>query len=162
MPKSKVKWGEKQSVSANARQVLPKLAADYFQEVREFLAKDREPAELHKMRLAGKRLRYVLELFRPCYGPALDERVHALKKLQDALGDVNDAVAAGALLGNRVGKKVREYLSERAKEKASDFRKYWKEDFDSDGREKWWLDYLERSARQPGGRKRVVKRQKVS
>ena len=85
------------------------------------------------MRLAGKRLRYTLELFRPCYGPGLDQRLTALKDLQDSLGDVNDAVASGALLAHRIGHKARHFLQARAEEKAAEFRKQWTKSFELHG-----------------------------
>src|SRR5436305_1807320 len=62
LPKHKAKWDERTTAAANARRVLPRLAADYFKEVRDFLATDREPKEFHRMRLASKRFRYTLEL----------------------------------------------------------------------------------------------------
>jgi CHAD domain-containing protein len=136
-------------VAINARRVLPRLVTGFFEEVRGFLEKDREPEELHRMRLAAKRLRYVIELFRPCYGAGLQERVEALKNLQDSLGDVNDAVATRARFGRRLGKKVQTFLHDRAAEKAKEFRKHWKETFDAEGQEKWWTEYLARSARAP-------------
>jgi CHAD domain-containing protein len=144
-----IKWDERRSVAVNARRILPRLVADYFREVRGFLAKDRRPPELHRMRLAGKRLRYTLELFRPCYGPGLDQRLTALKDLQDSLGDVNDAVASDALLAHRIGHKARHFLQARAEEKAAEFRKHWTESFDAPRREAWWTGYLERNAKAP-------------
>jgi CHAD domain-containing protein len=149
MPKRKIKWNERRSVAVSARQVLPGLVAAYFDEVRSFLAEDREPEQLHRMRLAAKRLRYTLELFRRCYGPALEQRLDAMKKLQDSLGDVNDAVATGKLLGESVDEPVQEFLRARAREKAAEFHTHWKEVFDAPGQEKWWTQYLQRNARPP-------------
>ena len=159
MPNRKIQWDEQRSVAVNARRKLPSLVADYFREVREFLEKEREPKELHRMRLAAKRLRYTLELFRPCYGPRLEQRLKALKELQDLLGDVNDVVASSALLGDTVDDGVQDYLRKRAEDKATQFREHWKESFDAPGREAWWTGYLERSARTPAwrARKQVVK-----
>src|SRR3954466_8622473 len=102
MAKHKIQWDERRSAAVDARRALPGLVADYFEEVRDFLAKRRKPKELHRMRLASKRLRYTLELFRPCYGRGLEQRLDALKKLQNSLGDVNDAVATRKLLGKSV------------------------------------------------------------
>ena len=82
----------------NARRQLPPLVQAYFARVRELLAADPPPAELHAIRLATKRLRYSLELFRPCYGPGLETRLAALQSLQQILGEVNDCVAAERLL----------------------------------------------------------------
>src|SRR5437762_800924 len=112
MAKRKIQWDESRDVAASVRRELPRIVADYFDEVRDFLRKDREPEELHRMRLASKRLRYTLELFRPCYGPKFEERLEVLKELQDALGDVNDAVVARKLLGKSVDGDARKFLGE--------------------------------------------------
>jgi hypothetical protein len=42
------------------------------------------------MRIAAKRLRYTMELFRPAYEGDLDGCLSAMKKLQDLLGDLHD------------------------------------------------------------------------
>jgi CHAD domain-containing protein len=159
--KRKIKWDERSTVAANARRILPKLAADYFEQVRRFLATEREPKELHRMRLASKRLRYTLELFRPCYGRGLEERLDALKKLQDALGDVNDAVSASELLSGRTAQKVQKFLSARAEEKAQEFRLHWTESFDAPNREKWWTGYLQRDVRTVGRKRAGIRKPPV-
>ena len=108
--------------------------------MREALRAKTSPAKLHKIRRA-KKVRYTLELFRPCYGPGFDERLAALKSLQTALGDVNDAVAAARLIGEVMPrsaqrKTLRAYLKKRAAEKAEQFRVHWTETFDAEGQER--------------------------
>jgi CHAD domain-containing protein len=44
----------------------------------------------HDMRIAAKRLRYVLELFAPCLGEEAEVARRAAKRLQSALGDLRD------------------------------------------------------------------------
>ena len=46
--------------------------------------------ELHAMRIAGKHLRYTMEVFGPIYGNALDPHIRAMKDVQDLLGDIHD------------------------------------------------------------------------
>jgi hypothetical protein len=46
--------------------------------------------ELHDMRIAAKRLRYVLELTAPVLGPYAKEAGRRTKELQDLLGEVHD------------------------------------------------------------------------
>lgn len=55
-------------------------------------------AQLHQMRIRGKRLRYLLENFEPVFARrrCLHELVRALKDLQDVLGQHQDCVAARA------------------------------------------------------------------
>ena len=62
-------------------------------ELRSFSAAVRDPdavAELHDMRIAAKRLRYVLEMTAPAFGPPAERAAKAAKKLQDVLGEVHD------------------------------------------------------------------------
>jgi CHAD domain len=45
---------------------------------------------LHDMRIAAKRLRYILEITHPCFGPYAETAVKAVKELQDLLGEIHD------------------------------------------------------------------------
>ena len=53
---------------------------------------------LHALRIRCKRLRYLLEFFRPTYGEVLKAETTRLKELQDVLGEFQDACVAGGLL----------------------------------------------------------------
>jgi CHAD domain-containing protein len=54
---------------------------------------------LHEMRLAGKRLRYAMELLAGVFEPAFKSRLYpAVQEIQDKLGHVNDHVTAATLL----------------------------------------------------------------
>lgn len=44
----------------------------------------------HDMRIAAKRLRYVLELFAPCLGEEAEVARQSAKRLQSVLGDLHD------------------------------------------------------------------------
>ncbi len=44
----------------------------------------------HDMRIAAKRLRYVLEIAGPCFGPEAEAARDAAKRLQGVLGDIHD------------------------------------------------------------------------
>ena len=151
-------WDERTGAAANAHRELPLLAASFFAQVRALLAEDPSPAKLHRLRLLTKRLRYTLELFRPCYGPALETRLAALHRIQQSLGEVNDSLAAGGLLSQAMSAaspqraRILRYLEERAALKAQEFRKDWAEVFDAPGQERWWTTYLARHARTPGRR----------
>jgi len=81
-----------------------------------------KPADLHDIRIAAKRVRYILEAAEPVFGEAAARGVKTMKQLQDILGDIHDcdellplvaehtkrlraddaaAAAAGAQLPNR-------------------------------------------------------------
>jgi CHAD domain-containing protein len=46
--------------------------------------------ELHDMRIAAKRLRYVLEVTGTCFGAYAETAVKHVKELQDLLGEIHD------------------------------------------------------------------------
>jgi len=55
---------------------------------------------LHRLRIDGKKLRYLLEFFTELYSAATISRfIGELKKLQDILGDFNDTGVQLALIG---------------------------------------------------------------
>jgi len=138
-------WDQQADAAANARRELPRLAADYFARARKLLADDPPPAKLHSLRLDTKRLRYTLELFRPCYGPGLEARIESLRRVQQLLGEVNDIVTAAALLPK--GARGRRFLENSARAKAQEFRKHWAKAMDAPGHEDRWTAYLARNTR---------------
>ncbi len=58
-----------------------------------FMPKAADPGEvvaLHDMRIAAKRLRYILEVTGSCFGPYASGAVKLVKDLQDLLGEIHD------------------------------------------------------------------------
>jgi CHAD domain-containing protein len=56
--------------------------------------------DLHRLRITGKKLRYLVEFFRTLYPPAeIDLLVKAMKGIQDFLGDFQDLTVQQARLG---------------------------------------------------------------
>ncbi|MEA3375275.1 MAG: CHAD domain-containing protein [Chloroflexota bacterium] len=53
---------------------------------------------LHRLRIAGKRLRYTLEFFEELLAPQAGDLIGQMKRLQDHLGDLQDALVASELL----------------------------------------------------------------
>src|SRR5262249_5138075 len=53
----------------------------------------------HEVRIAGKRLRYAMEVLGDCFGPAFKEKLYPMvEEVQEVLGRANDShVAAGRL-----------------------------------------------------------------
>lgn len=55
-----------------------------------------QPEQLHQMRIAGKRLRYAMEVFGDCFPPDFRQVFYPqVEGLQEILGEVNDAFTAG-------------------------------------------------------------------
>jgi CHAD domain-containing protein len=97
-------------VRANASLIV----ATRLEELRGFAEAALAPdagAVQHDMRIAAKRLRYVLEVLGPCIGAEAEPAREACKRLQSALGDLHDCdlmlrrtegiESAVALLGKR-------------------------------------------------------------
>jgi CHAD domain-containing protein len=62
-------------------------------ELTSFMPKATDPKEvvaLHDMRIAAKRLRYILEVTGSCFGPYAGGAVKMVKELQDLLGEIHD------------------------------------------------------------------------
>jgi hypothetical protein len=73
-----------------------------------FMPRAADPAEvvaLHDMRIAAKRLRYVLEITGPCFGPYAKTATKMTKRLQDLLGEIHDCdvqIPAAAAFADRL------------------------------------------------------------
>ena len=151
------RWDARAAAAANARRELPRLVAAYYARVRDLLADNPPPAKLHAIRLATKRLRYTLELFRPCYGPGLDTRLAALRHIQQLLGEVNDCSTTERWIGHAMKPsplrvRIAKFLTARAAAEAQVFHTAWTNVFDAPGQELWWSRYLTRHARTPARR----------
>ncbi len=72
---------------------LQRIVAVRLDEVCAFMPTAQDPGrvtELHDMRIAAKRLRYVLEICVDLFGPYAREAVTRTKALQDVLGEIHD------------------------------------------------------------------------
>ncbi len=70
-----------------------RIVAVRLDEVWSFVPRAFDPAQveaLHDMRIAAKRLRYVLEVTETCFGPYAREAGKRTKELQDLLGEIHD------------------------------------------------------------------------
>ena len=59
---------------------------------------------LHDMRIAAKRLRYVLELTAPCLGRAASDGARQAKEIQTLLGELHDCDVMLELIGEHVAR----------------------------------------------------------
>lgn len=152
----RIRWDETRGGAQNAQRELPALIAAYFALGRKTLAGKLKTAELHALRLQTKRLRYTLELFRPCYGPGFRARLAALRRLQQYLGQVNDCATASTVLAGILRKnsapsrRLERLLRQRSATRIAKFRREWMQVFDAPGQEQRWTGYFARHARPPG------------
>jgi len=73
----------------NARKIVKVRVDELYALAPKALDVDR-PKKLHDLRIAAKRLRYVLEIARPALGPGAGDGVRTAKALQGLLGDIHD------------------------------------------------------------------------
>lgn len=139
-------WNAAEDPAENAARELPKAARAYFRDGRAMCQSQSSVRTLHTFRLQTKRLRYTIELFRPCYGPGLDRRLALLRDVQTHLGEINDCAAATVLLG-KTHPHFRAFLKHRMSAKISELHRFWQQTVDAAGQEHWWTDYLSRFAR---------------
>jgi hypothetical protein len=73
---------------------LQRIVAVRLDELTSFVPKALDPRQvqaLHDMRIAAKRLRYILEIAAgPCFGPYGETAIKRAKDLQDLLGEIHD------------------------------------------------------------------------
>jgi len=141
-------WDASNSAEENAARRLPQLARAYFRAGQALFAAEATPESLHKFRLESKRFRYTLELFQPCYGPGLEERLAMLRNIQNLLGEINDCATTGKLVGQNQPSLSR-FLERRMALKKRALRNYWFKVFAAEGQEARWTSYLSRFVRRP-------------
>jgi hypothetical protein len=89
------------SVLENARRVLAVRIAEFYSY--EPVVGHPELSEaLHDLRIAAKRLRYTLELFRLQFGEAGNRQIDRVKSLQEALGALHDHDVRIDLIGDEL------------------------------------------------------------
>ncbi len=145
-------WKLSATAAENSGRILPRLAARFFEAGREAVGAAPTARSLHKLRLRGKRLRYSLELFAPCYGPGVLGLLSELRKMQGCLGEISDCAATARLmrkagLADSVdGKRFTAFLRARERQRTARFVDRWRADFDAPGRLEEWLAYLRNPA----------------
>jgi len=79
--------------AASSRSSLPVMFAIRISELwgwAEHMPFPHRVRELHDMRIAAKRLRYLFEFFAPCFDPEFKANLKQFKRLQDYLGEIHD------------------------------------------------------------------------
>lgn len=90
MKARKVKGLDRQGGLADNVERIVRVRCD---ELHAFIPRALDPAEveaLHEMRIAAKRLRYILELHAPSFGPYAATAAKRARSLQDVIGEIHD------------------------------------------------------------------------
>ena len=77
-------------LAENVRRIIDVRAREVRMSFSPAVLDPREVEALHDMRIAAKRLRYVLELIAPVFGEPAARGAKRAKKLQDVLGEIHD------------------------------------------------------------------------
>jgi CHAD domain-containing protein len=85
-----------QIAPSQIRHLLPSMIYDRLAAVRAYedVLAEADSAALHALRIEFKRLRYTVSLFEDVLGSTIEEFIDELKKIQDCLGQINDAATA--------------------------------------------------------------------
>ena len=113
------------SLAENAERIV----VERLSELRSFSPAVLDPAEieaLHDMRIAAKRLRYVLELTKPALGPSAAGGARTAKKLQDLLGEIHDCDEMLPRVRDHEAVAVAAHLAARRETLHGKFRREWK------------------------------------
>jgi CHAD domain-containing protein len=78
------------SLRDNAAELFPLLLKEMLSYKDRVMAHPEEEEVLHRMRIAGRPMRYVMEAFAPAFGKDYGKRLKELKKLLERAGDVHD------------------------------------------------------------------------
>lgn len=79
----------KASLAENARLVLAERIAEYYH-FTPIVHDEQAGVLLHELRIAAKRLRYTLELFRGVFGDDGERQIERVKAIQEELGTLHD------------------------------------------------------------------------
>jgi CHAD domain-containing protein len=77
------------TLAENARRILAVRMAEYYSYA-PIVHVESAVEPLHNLRIAAKRLRYTLELFRDVFGETGERNIERVKAIQEELGEVHD------------------------------------------------------------------------
>lgn len=149
----------KTPIAKTARQMLPRMAQDFFERGDKAASAKASPRELHRFRIASKKFRYTLELFSSVNGPPLKAKLEAIKPIQTLLGDINDLETVRSMLGQYEGAEgVAAWLKKRQRKRLLEFREYWATTLAPEAERRTWIDLLEHLALEPRAAKKPAAR----
>ena len=141
------------TAASYAAALLPRMANEFFEAGHEAAAPAASIESLHAFRILGKRFRYTLEIFAPCYDDGLQDALQLMRGVQDILGMINDCETAGSILTKAVSRGEREHLQalldQRQAALIENFRSHWHETFAAEGECSTWMQMLAKPAFAP-------------
>jgi hypothetical protein len=89
------------SLRQAARRVLAVRIAEFYSYA-PFIHDPARVTELHDMRIAAKRLRYTLEIFRVALSDSANDTIEQVKEIQELLGQIHDADVLADIVEERL------------------------------------------------------------
>ena len=140
-----------------AQQTVRRLGTTFLKAAKEAASPKATPEDLHRLRIAAKKLRYTLELFPASYGSSFNSGLASIKRVHRLLGAINDCATAAAIVAEyRGGRRLALRLEKRQHNKSREFRQYWSEELQEGKQLEGWIDRLERATAQPRRIKRLA------
>jgi CHAD domain-containing protein len=140
-------------VEEMAQQELRRRAKLFFRQGSQVAGPNADAGELHKVRIAAKKLRYTLELFADLYGPGAEDWLDRIRGAQTLLGGINDCRAVRSLIASLGGNpKVEAALRRKQRRKTREFQRLWSAGFAGVG-PRQFTQSLRRPPRKPVARK---------
>jgi CHAD domain-containing protein len=113
-------------VRATAEETLPRMAKDFFRRGQEAARENPSAEDLHRFRIAGKKLRYTVELFAPVYASSLEDMQEELKSVQTLLGDIQDCAVVRKMISRHQGEdSILDAIKKRQRKKTAQFCRHW-------------------------------------
>jgi len=149
----------KAPIVKTARRILPRVAQEFFERGNRASKTKTPAAELHRFRIASKRLRYTLELFTSLYGPQMNSSLEKIRRAQGLLGEINDCETVRSLLSRyKDAGSLTSWLRKRQRRKTEEFHRYWEEAFGGDREMRSWSAFLKRPIERDGQVKKPLAR----
>ncbi len=84
------KLSKHQSLRSQMSMIVPRLLEKFLTWEGRVVSSARHLEDLHEMRLAGKRLRYTMELAVPAYGEEFERALERVKQVTLLMGEIHD------------------------------------------------------------------------
>jgi len=135
-----------------AQRELGRFAKPFFRQGNRAAGGDAGAKELHRLRIAAKKLRYTLELFPDLHDPAAKDWAEPIRGVQSLLGSINDCRAVRALVSSLGGHpKIEAALRRKQRRKIREFQRLWSKEF-AGGSARQWIRSLRPLPRKPVAR----------
>jgi CHAD domain-containing protein len=132
-----------QGIQQMAASELSRVAGKFIRSGNRAASAKASEDQVHRFRIAAKKLRYTLELFRPFYGAGGDQELVRLARIQSLLGGANDCRVVRAMVSQIGGHHGFEaILEKKQRRKLARFRRYWAEEFHQTTAAHQWLAIL--------------------